>query len=366
MILLKRRIDAVYYFLNFGSESIIRTLSVVKRKKSNAPNYNFRRTGKSAYESGHTDLNAENISFLRDKYVTERLRSPLEDSLSKELLKPMEHTWKEMRCGAVGVKLGSYPLFYKEDGRRTLATLVQLIDTQVVDVTTSVNPNKFPLVKRNLDKSMGYCRITVGCKNISPEWLSQKQMEIYNKHGVPCKERLESFVCTKDSFLPPGTLIQAAHFVPGQLLTVWGRSMDRGFQGPMKRWNFRGMPATHGTTKSRRAHGSLASTGQRRVLPGRRMAGQMGDKVVSVANVKLLRINTKYNVLFIEGFLPGLDGNFISMRDAKFSKAFAKTGIESLPFPTYSSSFHEPIDEDLFSSEIHQFDEDSIDYRKSD
>merc|ERR1719499_2173294 len=106
-------------------------------------------------------------------------------------------------------------------------------------------------------------------------------------HGIPCKERLQGFLCTKDAILPPGTSIQAGHFVPGQLLNVWGRSMDRGVQGPMKRWNFRGMPATHGTTKSRRAHGSLGSTGQRRVIPGKRMAGQMGDKVVFVPNVKL-------------------------------------------------------------------------------
>ena len=355
------------YFLTWSHHrnSVLIVFSHFKRNSSRISNFNFRRDGKSAYESGHTDISAENINFLRERYLTERIRSPLQETLSEQLLKPLEHSWNEMRCGAVGVKLGSYPLFYKEDGRRTLATLVQLIDTQVVDVSTSIDAKKLPHVRHKPEGYTDYCKITVGCKNISPEWLSQSQMKLYNKHGIPCKERLQTFVCTKDAVLPPGTLIQAAHFVPGQLLNAWGRSIDRGFQGPMKRWNFRGMPATHGTVKSRRAHGSLASTGQRRVLPGRRMAGQMGDKMVFMPNVKLLRINTKYNVLYIEGFLPGLDGSFISVRDARFSKAFAKTGVQSLPFPTYSTSFHESLGEDLFSPEIHQFDEESIKYEQS-
>jgi len=280
----------------------------------------------------------------------------------KDMLKceEKEHSWDEIRCGSVGIKLGSYPL-YKKSGKRVVATLVQLLDTEVVDVTP-VEFSRIPRLKRQkLNPDVKYFTVWVGCRNISPEWLSEQQMHIYRKHGVTCKEKLTGFICTENAVLEPGTVIKANHYVPGQLINFWGRSMDRGFQGPMKRWNFRGMPASHGTTKSHRAHGALASTGQRRVLPGRRMAGQMGDKLIFKPNTKLLRINTKYNVLYIEGLVPGLDGNFISIRDSRYCKLFEKTGIQSLPFPTnFTVDDGEVVD--FYSDEMYDYSEPSMKY----
>ncbi|XP_075240136.1 large ribosomal subunit protein uL3-like [Convolutriloba macropyga] len=333
--------------------------------KTKGFNYNFLNTGKSAFDPRTTDIDESNVEFLRKEYqkVAARQSQVLKEALVSE---QKEHSWDEIRCGAVGVKLGSYPLFLK-DGKRTIATVVQLLDTEVVDVTTTEYAS-IPFLKRQkLNAGEKYFTVTVGCRNISPEWLSQSQMEVFKKHGITCKEKLTGFICTENAVLQPGTAIRADHFVPGQLINVWGRSMDRGFQGPMKRWNFRGMPATHGTTKSHRAHGALASTGQRRVLPGRRMAGQMGDKIVFKPNSRVLRINTEYNVVFIQGLLPGLDGNFLSLRDARYGKLFSKTGIESLPFPTnYNSHSNEDNDHDVYANDVFNFANEAIKFENED
>ena len=327
-------------------------------------NHNFLKTGKSAFDSRLTDINESNIDFLRKEYelFTQNNSKVLRESLQTER---KEHSWNEIRCGAVGIKLGSYPMFYK-DGSRTLATLVQLLDTEVVDVTPTDLKSVFFYHRKKLASDQNYFTVTVGCRNISPEWLSENQMRVFRKHGITCKEKLTGFICTENSVLQPGTVIKADHFVPGQLINIWGRSLDRGFQGPMKRWNFRGMPATHGTTKSHRAHGALASTGQARVLPGRRMAGQMGDKLIFKPSTKILRINTKYNVLFVQGLLPGLDGNFLSLRDSKYGKLFAKTGVTSLPFPTNFSSDSKEEIEDFYADDIWNFADGAIKYETKD
>ena len=318
--------------------------------------FKFLDTGKSAFTEGRTDLTLDNADFLRSHYIQK-----MQTDKQMTTLESKPHFWKEIRCGAVGVKLGSYPLFYK-DGTRTVASLVQLLDTEVVDVVPQ-SFEKIPFLKRTkLDPNIQYYNITVGCRNISPEWLTETQMQLYKKHGICCKEKLSSFICTEDAILPPGTKIRANHFVAGQLINIWGRSMDRGFQGPMKRWNFRGMPATHGTTKSRRAHGSLGSTGQRRVMPGKRMAGQMGDKLIFKPHSRILRINTTHDVIYIEGLLPGLDGNFISIRDSRFSKLVEKCGIESLPFPTNCEASNEQLPADFFANDVFDYSQDPIVY----
>jgi large subunit ribosomal protein L3 len=327
-----------------------------------SPNYNFLRTGRSAYQEGFTDMTPEHVEFLRAQYVQKCIEtSPLKDA--ETLLQPKQFTPGTIRCGAVGVKLGSYPMFLS-NGKQAMTTLVQLVDTQVVEVLPVDGPMRSPSIPHWVPYpkyDTKFFKVVVGCKNISPEWVSEAQMEIYSKNGVPCKEKLSSFIVPEESVLPVGTPIYAGHFVPGQLVSITGRSLDRGFQGVMKRWNFAGLPASRGVSLAHRAMGATSSTGLSRVLPGRRAAGQMGDKVVLRKNLRILRINTRYNVLYIQNTLPGLDGAFISIRDAHADKKTEKV-MEDLPYPTYCPTFHEGLPDDVYANDVHDFSQPSITY----
>ncbi len=111
--------------------------------------------------------------------------------------------------------------------------------------------------------------------------------------------------------------LQADHFLPGQFVDVTGTSIGKGFAGAMKRWNFGGLRATHGVSVSHRSHGS---TGNRqdpgRTFPGKKMAGQMGNKTITTQNLKVVRTDVERGLIMIEGAIPGAKGNWILVSDA--------------------------------------------------
>jgi len=96
---------------------------------------------------------------------------------------------------------------------------------------------------------------------------------------------------------------------------VIGTSKGKGFQGPVKRWNFRTQDATHGNSVSHRVHGS---TGQNqspgKVFKGKKMAGHMGDERVTIQGLEVVSIDVERNVLVVKGAVPGATGNDVIVR----------------------------------------------------
>lgn len=86
------------------------------------------------------------------------------------------------------------------------------------------------------------------------------------------------FKVSQDALMPVGTFLNAAHFLPGQHVDITAMTKDKGFQGVMKRWGFKGQDRTHGHSLSHRSLGSIGQQGYARVLPGKKMPGQMGKK----------------------------------------------------------------------------------------
>lgn len=153
-------------------------------------------------------------------------------------------------------------------------------------------------------------------------------------------------------FVPTGTTISAAHFVPGQFVDVTANSIGKGFAGVMKRHGFAGLKASHGVSLT---HRSAGSTGQHqdpgRVLPGKKMAGHMGTTRTTVQNLKILRIDTALNLVFVKGHVPGFDDAHVMVKDSKKKvqyKGMANVrkglgedqwltgGVKTLPFPAMS------------------------------
>ncbi len=94
----------------------------------------------------------------------------------------------------------------------------------------------------------------------------------------------------------------------GTRVMLSGTSKGHGFTGGVKRWNFRGGPATHGQKNRHRAPGSIGNTTPQRVLPGRHMAGRMGNERITYRNMLILDIDAEKKVVLIHGSAPGIIG----------------------------------------------------------
>jgi len=121
------------------------------------------------------------------------------------------------------------------------------------------------------------------------------------------------------------------HFVPGQYIDVRARTKSKGFAGGMKRWGFKGLPATHGVSLS---HRSIGSTGQRqdpgKVFKGKKMPGRMGGYMRTGRNLQVYEIYPQINCMAVIGTIPGHPGSWIKVNDALLKKH-----AEPPPFPTY-------------------------------
>lgn len=106
-------------------------------------------------------------------------------------------------------------------------------------------------------------------------------------------------------------------FQEGDVVRVSGLMKGRGFQGTVKRHGFGGGPKTHGQKNRYRAGGSIGSTAPQRVIPGRRMAGHMGDERVTIKNLKVAGVDKENNLLMIKGAVPGARGGLLEIQKIK-------------------------------------------------
>ncbi len=111
-----------------------------------------------------------------------------------------------------------------------------------------------------------------------------------------------------------GEIIGVDIFVEGEYIDVQGYSKGKGYQGPVKRYGFRGSERSHGQSSQLRARGSLgASSTPSRVFKGMRMAGQMGNKKVKVINLQIMKIFPDKNIIVVKGSVPGPKGSYLKL-----------------------------------------------------
>ena len=118
-----------------------------------------------------------------------------------------------------------------------------------------------------------------------------------------------------------GDQVDAGLFAEGDRVDITGFSKGRGFAGVVKRHGFAGGPKTHGQSDRHRAPGSVGSgTTPGRVLKGKKMAGRMGVRRITVRNLEVARANTDSNLLMIKGAVPGMVQGLVIIRKAARSK----------------------------------------------
>ncbi|MFA6437415.1 MAG: 50S ribosomal protein L3 [Candidatus Paceibacterota bacterium] len=122
---------------------------------------------------------------------------------------------------------------------------------------------------------------------------------------------LREFILTRPDSIKEGEVIDVKMFQKGDKLKITSISKGKGFQGVVKRHNFRGASATHGTKHALRQGGSIGATNKARVFKGMKMAGRMGGKTITIKNLPIVDINEKENILIIKGAVSGPVGSLL-------------------------------------------------------
>lgn len=207
-----------------------------------------------------------------------------------------------MRTGLIAKKLGMTRLF-REDGTHVPVTVLHLDDVQVVDTRTQERD--------------GYTAVQLGIGRAKVKNVTKPQRGHFARVQVEPKRKLVEFRVAEDAVLEAGATLTAAHFVEGQKVDVTGTSQGKGFQGGMKRWNFRGLEASHGVSIS---HRSLGSTGNRqdpgKTFKNKKMAGHMGQDRITTLNLQVARVDVERGLIMIHGAVPGSAGTYVLVRDA--------------------------------------------------
>jgi large subunit ribosomal protein L3 len=207
-----------------------------------------------------------------------------------------------MRTGIIAKKLGMSSMF-TEQGERITLTFLQVDNCQVVGHKT---------VARD-----GYSALVLGAVLKKPSKVSKPMKTIFAKAKIEPRAILKEFRVTEANMLEVGSEIKPGHYEIGQYIDVSGKSIGKGFAGVMKRHNFSGLEATHGVSISHRSHGS---TGQcqdpGKVFKGKKMAGHMGDKNVTIQNLQVVDIDEEKGLLIVSGNVPGSKGNYVFIKDA--------------------------------------------------
>lgn len=282
--------------------------------------------------------------------------------LKEQPFEPGQWTSNSRRCGLITRKIGQYPM-WTNSGDIIWTTLLQVADNHVVkytppeEVDSPRKPNKFLLPNK-------YGCLLVGAESCDPQKFTKEYCGLFSPAGLPPKRVLGRFFVSPNAALQPGTPLFALHFQPGDVVDVFGTTIDRGFQGVMKRWGFKGMPASHGVTKTHRRPGNIGGGGEKgRVWPGTKMPGHMGNKRRFLRGLKIWRVNMKYNVLYVQGLgVPGETNSIVYVHDTILPLRKKKEGSVPPAFPTFDMSSAENVQDDYFDEEVHAFDAPSLTY----
>ncbi|MDA0676167.1 MAG: 50S ribosomal protein L3, partial [Proteobacteria bacterium] len=192
---------------------------------------------------------------------------------------------------------------------------------------------------RTLERD-GYVALQLGAGAVKPKRLSKAVRGHYAKAEVEPKRMLAEFRIEDGAVIDVGAELTVDHYIAGQRIDVTGTSIGKGFAGAMKRWNFRGLRATHGVSISHRSHGS---TGQRqdpgRVFKGKKMAGQMGSKRITTQNLEILTTDVARGLIMVRGAVPGAKGGFVRITDAT-----KKAPPQGVPMPAATRGGDTPAD----------------------
>jgi large subunit ribosomal protein L3 len=202
--------------------------------------------------------------------------------------------------GILGRKVGMTQVF-DDNGHAVPVTLVEAGPCSIAQVKTQ--------------QSDGYSAIQLGFG--IPKRTNQPAAGHYAKAGIDPHRHLVELRLEEPGEHEIGGEIKADVFEPGEMVDVVGVTKGKGFSGSMKRHNFKGLSASHGTHRKHRSPGSIgACATPARVFKGTRMAGQMGNQRVTTLNLQVINVDAARNLMLIKGAVPGPRGGLLLVRSA--------------------------------------------------
>lgn len=206
-----------------------------------------------------------------------------------------------MSLGLLGNKIGMTQIF-DESGNIVPVTVVKVGPCVITQVKTLLKD--------------GYNAIQIGYGSVSNKSLTQPQLGHLQKSNIQPLKYLKEFKISNPENFEVGQVLNVESFETGQLVDITGKSSGKGFSGLQKRYQFSRGPMTHGS-KNHRAPGSIGmGTSPGRVLPGKKMAGQLGNKTANIKKLKIIQLNVSENILVVKGSVPGKPGNLLSIKPA--------------------------------------------------
>ena len=205
-----------------------------------------------------------------------------------------------MRVGLIAKKIGM-SRFYDSAGLNHPVTILEVDNCKIIEVKT-------------LEKH-GYKSVRLSSGSAKK---ANKPLKGFSKKNNTGSFKIsKEFTVSEPEQYKVGNSLTVYNNVEGQFVDVSSNSIGKGFAGGMKRHNFGGNRATHGVSISHRSHGS---TGQcqdpGKVFKGKKMAGRLGNKKVTIQNLKLLKVDSNNNILLVKGAVPGHKGSIISVFDS--------------------------------------------------
>ncbi|MFK4763307.1 MULTISPECIES: 50S ribosomal protein L3 [Desulfobaculum] len=199
-------------------------------------------------------------------------------------------------------------------GRKLGMTRIFGDDGTAIPVTV-VAAGPCPILQTKDDATDRYAALQIGFEEVDEKKANKPTKGHMAKANRGCYRHLKEVRVDSIEGYELGQDLTVSMFEPGEKVKISGTSKGKGFQGPMKRWNFRGLAATHGVEKVHRSPGGIGQCAwPGRVFKGKKMAGQMGNRKVTCTNVEVLDVRPEDNLLILKGQVPGPKNGLVMVR----------------------------------------------------
>ena len=206
--------------------------------------------------------------------------------------------------GLIGKKIGMTSIF-DSNGKNIPCTVIEAGPCIVTQVRT--------------EEVDGYKAVQLGFDDATEKSATKADLGHAKKAGTSVKRKIVEFKGF-DKEYKLGDAITVEHFTEGEFVDIAGVSKGKGFQGVVKRWNFGGGPASHGSMFHRRGGSYGLCQWPGRIFKNKKMPGHMGDVSRTTQNLQVVKVLPEKNLVLIKGSVPGHKGSILTLRVAKKSK----------------------------------------------
>ncbi len=204
------------------------------------------------------------------------------------------------KIGIIGRKLGMTRIF-NDDGAAVPVTVLQVGPCPVTQVKTT--------------ETDGYNALQIAYVEAKEKHVSKAMQGHFAKAGTGLFRTLKEVRLNDTPEQKAGDTLTVDLFSVGEVVKVTGKSIGKGYQGRMRRWNFRGCKDTHGDEKVHRNNGSIGNTTfPGHVIKGRKMAGHWGDETVTQPSALIVAVRPEDNVILVKGAVPGPKNGLVFVR----------------------------------------------------